>query len=466
MTIYNLGGVPKDADTLDGLDSTAFATPAQISAAVAALVDAAPGTLDTLNELAAALGDDQNFATTVTTALSNKAEASALALKVDSTDARLSDARTPTAHAASHATGGTDAVTPAAIGAAAASHTHAASAITSGTVDVARLPVGTTAGTIAAGDDPRFVSGATPAAHAASHGTTGSDPISPASIGAATATALTTHASAAAPHSGHESTAAKNTANGYAGLDAAGKVATSQLPTVPLTAGGTGQTTKAPAFNALSPLTTKGDLVVHDGTNSVRLPVGTNEMTLVADSTQTGGVRWSNRARVVASTYGGGHNTTTAKTQLFTLTIPAASLAGGTHVQINFWGTLYNSTGANINHTWEFAGPNAAPLASAATACASSGLARNVSGQILYNLINKNATTGWDQWMTRLTVAAPGANGLVSETANTNYPLLGTTGSYSVDTTGSVTFSLSCTMSVSSANAGFGFIYAQAVVIN
>lgn len=44
-----------------------------IDAAVAALVDGAPGLLDTLNELAAALGDDQNFATTVTTALGTKA---------------------------------------------------------------------------------------------------------------------------------------------------------------------------------------------------------------------------------------------------------------------------------------------------------------------------------------------------------------------------------------------------------
>ena len=42
------------------------------AAAAAAIVDSAPGTLDTLNELAAALGDDPNFATTITTELGNK----------------------------------------------------------------------------------------------------------------------------------------------------------------------------------------------------------------------------------------------------------------------------------------------------------------------------------------------------------------------------------------------------------
>lgn len=40
---------------------------------LAALVDGAPGTMDTLNELAAALADDPNFATTMTTALAGKA---------------------------------------------------------------------------------------------------------------------------------------------------------------------------------------------------------------------------------------------------------------------------------------------------------------------------------------------------------------------------------------------------------
>lgn len=42
-----------------------------IDSAVAALVDGAPGLLDTLNELAAALGDDENFATSIATSISN-----------------------------------------------------------------------------------------------------------------------------------------------------------------------------------------------------------------------------------------------------------------------------------------------------------------------------------------------------------------------------------------------------------
>ncbi|MER9091523.1 hypothetical protein NKI34_10395 [Mesorhizobium sp. M0700] len=45
----------------------------EVNAAIAALVASAPGTLDTLNELAAALGDDPNFATSMMTLLAGKA---------------------------------------------------------------------------------------------------------------------------------------------------------------------------------------------------------------------------------------------------------------------------------------------------------------------------------------------------------------------------------------------------------
>jgi hypothetical protein len=47
-------------------------TEARISAAVNSLVDSAPGTLDTLNELATALGDDPNAIATINTALGNR----------------------------------------------------------------------------------------------------------------------------------------------------------------------------------------------------------------------------------------------------------------------------------------------------------------------------------------------------------------------------------------------------------
>jgi hypothetical protein len=49
-----------------------IATQGYVNTAVSNLVDSAPTTLDTLNELAAALGDDANFATTVTTSIGTK----------------------------------------------------------------------------------------------------------------------------------------------------------------------------------------------------------------------------------------------------------------------------------------------------------------------------------------------------------------------------------------------------------
>ncbi|ASD62624.1 tail fiber domain-containing protein [Bdellovibrio bacteriovorus] len=63
--------------------------------------------------------------------------------------------------------------------------------------------------------------------------------------------------------------------------------------TLPIANGGTGATTALGAFNALSPLTTKGDVLVRDATNNIRLPVGTNGQVLTADSAVTAGVKWA-----------------------------------------------------------------------------------------------------------------------------------------------------------------------------
>lgn len=69
---------------------------------------------------------------------------------------------------------------------------------------------------------------------------------------------------------------------------------TSQVTgTLPIANGGTGQTSQTAAFDALSPTTTKGDLIVSDGTDNIRLPVGTDNYVLTADSAQASGIKWS-----------------------------------------------------------------------------------------------------------------------------------------------------------------------------
>lgn len=70
-----LSGSPTAPTATAGTNTTQIATTAFVAAAIGALIDAAPGAMDTLNELAAALGDDPNFATTVTNALAGKLSA-------------------------------------------------------------------------------------------------------------------------------------------------------------------------------------------------------------------------------------------------------------------------------------------------------------------------------------------------------------------------------------------------------
>lgn len=141
---------------------------AAVSAAIATIVDGSPSTLDTLNELAAALGDDPNFATTMSTNIGLKADktttisagtgltgggslAANRTLSADfgtsagqicqGNDARLSDSRTPT------------------------SHTHDASDVNGGTFSISRIPTGTSNTTVCIGNDSRLSDARTPTTH-------------------------------------------------------------------------------------------------------------------------------------------------------------------------------------------------------------------------------------------------------------------------------------------------------------
>lgn len=67
-----LTGTPTAPTAAQTVNNTQIATTEFVKSAIAALVASSPAALDTLNELAAALGNDPNFATTVTNALAGK----------------------------------------------------------------------------------------------------------------------------------------------------------------------------------------------------------------------------------------------------------------------------------------------------------------------------------------------------------------------------------------------------------
>lgn len=75
-SIEDIGGLQSILDNkVDSVDLSGYASTAYVDTAISNLVASAPGALDTLNELSAALGDDPNFATTITNALTGKADA-------------------------------------------------------------------------------------------------------------------------------------------------------------------------------------------------------------------------------------------------------------------------------------------------------------------------------------------------------------------------------------------------------
>jgi len=87
-------------------------------------------------------------------------------------DSRLSDARTPTAHATSHQNGGTDEIATATAGANAIPKAGAG-----GTLAIGWIPTGTTSSTVCIGNDSRLSDSRTPTAHATSHKSGGGDAI-------------------------------------------------------------------------------------------------------------------------------------------------------------------------------------------------------------------------------------------------------------------------------------------------
>ena len=84
-----------------------------------------------------------------------------------------------------------------------------------------------------------------------------------------------------------------NSQHTHANAAGGGQITDAALSTaVSISKGGTGQTTQTAAFDALDPLTTKGDLIANNGTNSVRLGVGADGTCVKANSATATGLEY------------------------------------------------------------------------------------------------------------------------------------------------------------------------------
>lgn len=114
--------------------------------------------------------------------------------------------------------------------------------------------------------------------------------------------------------------------------------------TLPIANGGTGQTTKAAAFNALSPITTTGDLIVGNGSNSAtRLAIGSNNQVLTSNGTTA---TWATLSTVSTFSAGTtGFTPSTATSGAVTLAGTLATTNGGTGLtSFTSGGLLYASS--------------------------------------------------------------------------------------------------------------------------
>jgi hypothetical protein len=101
--------------------------------------------------------------------------------------------------------------------------------------------------------------------------------------------------------------------------------------TLPLANGGTGQTTKTAAMDGLSPTTTKGDVLVDNGTNVVRQGIGVDNYLLMADAAQANGLKWAQITLSTSSVIG---------------TLPVAR--GGTNLAVGTSGGVLGYTAVGV----------------------------------------------------------------------------------------------------------------------
>ena len=172
--------------------------------------------------------------------------------------------------------------------------------------------------------------------------------------------------------------------------------------TLPIASGGTGQVTASAAFDALSPITTTGDLIIGNGTNSAtRLPIGTNGYVLTSNGTTAS---WQ------ASTGG----VTSFQTSLSGLT-PSSSTTGA----VTLAGTLGEISGGT--------GQTSYTTGDILYASASNTLSKLTAGTNGYVLTMSSGVPVWAASTGGVTSFSAGSTGLTPNTSTTGAITLGGT---------------------------------------
>lgn len=295
--------------------NTDAATKAYVDTQVSNLVDAAPGALDTLNELAAAINDDASFSTTVTNSIATKVAKAGDSMTgaLSMGNNKITDLGTPsastdavpksyidtvfgsTSSAATSATSAANSATAAASSATAAA-TSASSASTSASSAATSASSAATSATSAA-NSYTSITGLTGAGIVRDMGsitesdTTTTTYINIATIASNAATSAAnaaTSATSAATSASSASTSASSAATSASSAATSASSAATSATSAANSAATLGSALLATSFNA------KGDIFVASANDTAAvLSVGSDGYLLTASSTATNGIAWA-----------------------------------------------------------------------------------------------------------------------------------------------------------------------------
>jgi hypothetical protein len=311
----------------------------------------------------------------------------------------------------------------------------------SGTVS---LPAFTTAGVVLNSASGVLSSSAGPLA-IANGGTNSTATPTAGGVGYGTGTA---HAYTSAGTSGQPLLSAGASAPAFGNLNI-GTANTNVTGTLTITNGGTGQSTASAAFNALSPITSTGDLIIGNGTNSAtRLAIGANTYVLTSNGTTaswaapTGGASLSaNNTWTGTQTFSGTSSVLAATfaNMAENITVSATAATGTINLYTATQSILYYTTNATGNFTINVAHSSGTTLNTAmATGTAITVVFMNTNGTTAYycSAMNIDGTAQTVKWLGNIAPAAGNPSLIdfytftIIKTASATYTVFGSMTTY------------------------------------